>query len=105
METFLAVYETIAVVIIAPIVQWIGRKIPGDFPFGSTILNLGFNILFAWLTNLVLGLNLTTAQVWPYIGVGAISSAGIHALGKTAEKNGINTLGIFAPKVPGDHSN
>ena len=103
MENFVMIWGTVSV-LLAAVVQWVGRKIPGDIP----ILNLAIALIlqFAAVRIIVaaLGLPWELSVYWQYIAGGQIISATTHALGKTAEKNGLTTLGVFATKAPGDHA-
>jgi hypothetical protein len=91
-------------VFIVYLVQVIGRKLPGDFSIVSMGLSLIFNGISVYAVAYIVGIPWDIGVFWPYIAGAQVVSQATHALGKTAEKHGINTLGVFAPKAKTNHS-
>lgn len=98
------VNNLLAVSFVAPMVQWIGRKIPADIPAVSFGVAFGLCYLVALGLSAAFALPTTFSAVWPLMAVSLPLAFGTHALGKTAEKNGFTTFGVFAPKNKNDHS-
>jgi hypothetical protein len=111
MDTINTVNGLLAVSFVAPLVQWIGRKIPADIPAVSFGVAFGLCYLVAVGLSAVWALPTAFPAVWPLMAVSIPLAIGTHALGKTVQKNKlpIPILGgaLFAPKdqkSKNDHS-
>jgi hypothetical protein len=105
MDNFTMVWGTVSVFVVY-LVQVIGRKLPGDVPILNAGLSLILNGIAVYSVAFFIGVPWDIGVFWPYIAGMQVVSQLTHAAGKTAEKGGVNTLGVFAPKAPlqSDHS-
>jgi hypothetical protein len=98
MDNFTTVWGTVSVFVVYA-VQVIGRKLPGDVPILNAGLSLILNGVAVYAVAFFIGVPWDIGIFWPYIAGMQVVSQLTHAAGKTAEKSGVNTLGVFAPKV------
>ncbi|MCK5616854.1 hypothetical protein KAR91_84110, partial [Candidatus Pacearchaeota archaeon] len=80
---FNILWPTIAAAI-APLVMWVKRRLPGDWPIRTMFLSALFNGAALLILNELLKMNIPLAEMWPYITGMMITSQGIHSLKKTA---------------------
>lgn len=97
MESIDTINGLLAVSFIAPMVQWIGRKIPADIPAASFGIAFTLCYLVALGLSAAFALPTTFAAVWPLMAVSIPLAVGVHAFAKTGVKNGFN-IPLFAPK-------
>ena len=103
MDNFTTVWGTVSVFVVY-LVQVIGRKLPGDVPILNAGLSLILNGVAVYAVAFFIGVPWDIGVFWPYIAGMQVVSQLTHAAGKTAEKSGVNTLGVFAPKAKTDHT-
>ena len=47
-ETFLIIYGAIQAALVVPVVQYVKKYIPGDFPVSPVLITYGLSFLAAW---------------------------------------------------------
>ncbi len=90
-EMYLLIYGAIQAALVVPLVQWIKKIIPGDFPISPVLITYGLSFLSAWGLTQIPGFEpgATVAMCVQLAFIGQVGAQAVHATYKTVTKNGI----------------